>query len=423
MATLNTSTSIVDYLKSKGQDSSFGARANLASQYGIKNYTGSAQQNTQLLNLLRQGSTSAKKTATTSAKRTPTTSAKRTATTPARTAQQQYGIANIDFNKYRTQSATIEDIAKKYGFDFSREYAQRIAEQEAQRRRAEVESQRARVEQATQSAKTDLEHDFFNQFLQQQQAITNSGLNAGLEMDRYNRLDMSRQHALADILQTAELQNQDLDRMMQIIAEEQGLRAETLYDQRMQFAAQLLQQYEAQRQAENLAMLQAELQQRGQNISLTELAERMGFQREQFNWQKLIDEANLTGMWNGSETWQRQYQQMQLDLQRQQMAQQARLAQQRADQQRLAQIFEEERRRAEQRRQQTLASLPNLNDTRTLERIMSKEMEELALIHGQNRSSTSGASAGLASYLDRYFSPLYSANRRGGGTQAYYGYR
>ena len=421
MATLNTKTSIVDYLKSKGQDSSFGARANLASQYGIKNYTGSAQQNTQLLNLLRQGS---QPKAQTSAKKTAKTSAKKTATTPAKTAQQQYGIADIDFSKYRTQSATIEDIAKKYGFDFSREYAQRIAEQEAQRRRAEVESQRARVEQATQSAKTDLEHDFFNQFLQQQQAITNSGLNAGLEMDRYNRLDMSRQHALADILQTAELQNQDLDRMMQIIAEEQGLRTETLYDQRMQFASQLLQQYEAQRQAENLAMLQAELQQRGQNISLTELAERMGLQREQFDWQKLVDEANLTGMWNGSETWQRQYQQMQLDLQRQQMAQQARLAQQRAEQQRLAQIFEEERRRAEQRRQQTLASLPNLNNTHDLERVMSREMEELALIHGQNRNRTSsGASAGLASYLDRYFSPLYSANRRGGGTQAYYGYK
>ena len=382
MATLNTSTSIVDYLKSKGQDSSFGARANLASQHGIRNYTGSAQQNIQLLNILRnQSSKPAKKTTSTSRKSSSSTARK--SSSPAQTAQQQYGIDDIDFSKYRTQSATIEDIAKKYGFDFSREYAERIAEQEAQRRRAEVDSQRARVEQATQSAQTNLEHDFFNEFLQQQQSVVNSGLNAGLEMDRHNRLEMNRQHALADILQMAELQNQDLDRMLQTIAEEQGLRTETLYDQRMQFASQLLQQYEAQKQAENLAMLQAELQQRGQNISLTELAERMGLQREQFDWQKLVDEANLTGMWDGSETWQRQYQQMQLDLQRQQMAQQARLAQQRADQQRLAQIYEEEQRRAEQQRQRTISGLANFNDSRDLERIMQTEMDELALIHGQ----------------------------------------
>jgi len=45
--------SIVDFLASTGQDSSFGARSNLAKQYGISNYRGSAEQNTQLLNTLR----------------------------------------------------------------------------------------------------------------------------------------------------------------------------------------------------------------------------------------------------------------------------------------------------------------------------------------------------------------------------------
>jgi len=50
MATqLNTSTSIVDALKSKGQASDFNSRAALAKQYGITNYTGSADQNVALL--------------------------------------------------------------------------------------------------------------------------------------------------------------------------------------------------------------------------------------------------------------------------------------------------------------------------------------------------------------------------------------
>src|SRR4051812_14643099 len=46
-------TSIVDYLKSTGQDASFASRAKLAGQYGITSYSGTAGQNTQLLNTLR----------------------------------------------------------------------------------------------------------------------------------------------------------------------------------------------------------------------------------------------------------------------------------------------------------------------------------------------------------------------------------
>lgn len=47
-------TSIVDFLAMAGQDSSRAARAALAAERGIKNYTGSAQQNMQLLNMLRE---------------------------------------------------------------------------------------------------------------------------------------------------------------------------------------------------------------------------------------------------------------------------------------------------------------------------------------------------------------------------------
>ena len=47
--------SIVDYLKSIGIDSSFSNRKKLAEENGIKNYTGTANQNTKLLNILRNG--------------------------------------------------------------------------------------------------------------------------------------------------------------------------------------------------------------------------------------------------------------------------------------------------------------------------------------------------------------------------------
>jgi len=48
-----TGPSVVDFLDSVGQASDFGSRATLAKQYGIQDYTGTADQNTQLLNQLR----------------------------------------------------------------------------------------------------------------------------------------------------------------------------------------------------------------------------------------------------------------------------------------------------------------------------------------------------------------------------------
>lgn len=48
--------SIVDYLGSVGQDSSYTNRAKIAASKGIQNYSGTSAQNTQLLNTLRSGS-------------------------------------------------------------------------------------------------------------------------------------------------------------------------------------------------------------------------------------------------------------------------------------------------------------------------------------------------------------------------------
>src|SRR5690625_6339872 len=57
-----TGGSIVDYLKSIGQPSSFAHRKKLAQRYGIKNYKGTASQNTRLLNALRGKKTNSKAT-------------------------------------------------------------------------------------------------------------------------------------------------------------------------------------------------------------------------------------------------------------------------------------------------------------------------------------------------------------------------
>lgn len=52
---LDTSTSIVDALKATGANSSMAARKEIAAANGIKNYTGTAAQNSKMLNMMKSG--------------------------------------------------------------------------------------------------------------------------------------------------------------------------------------------------------------------------------------------------------------------------------------------------------------------------------------------------------------------------------
>lgn len=79
---INVATgSIVDYMNSTKQNSSFQNRAALASKYGVKGYKGTAQQNTQLLSLLQKNSSKASKSSKPSA---PVKSAIKSTITPTK---------------------------------------------------------------------------------------------------------------------------------------------------------------------------------------------------------------------------------------------------------------------------------------------------------------------------------------------------
>ena len=84
--------SIVDYLKSQGQDSSFSARKQLASQYGISNYSGTAEQNNQLLSALQGGS----KTTTTNTSNNNTNKSTNTTTTNTSAHRKVTAVAGVD---------------------------------------------------------------------------------------------------------------------------------------------------------------------------------------------------------------------------------------------------------------------------------------------------------------------------------------
>lgn len=121
--------SIVDYLASRGQDSSFKNRKKLAEQYGIAGYTGSANQNTQLLNTLRSGSTAQQQPQA-------PTGGNNVTITPAGPSEKaspaQDYITGYKYNKYTPSNRVndyadkLEDLENSKPGDFSSRYDEQI---------------------------------------------------------------------------------------------------------------------------------------------------------------------------------------------------------------------------------------------------------------------------------------------------------
>lgn len=106
---LNTDTSIVDYLKSQGQDSSYNSRKKLANQYGISNYTGTASQNTQLLQMLKNSSASNTTSTTASNK---TSSNKTTTGTTTKASTNTNNNSNKNTSKNTTASGNTNSAVQ-----------------------------------------------------------------------------------------------------------------------------------------------------------------------------------------------------------------------------------------------------------------------------------------------------------------------
>lgn len=153
-------------------------------------------------------------------------------------------------------NATIEDIASKYGFDYSRNYAKQQAESEAQAlRNANQDAQRrnesnkkvglSSIDNGLMDMAEGLDRNYFQKMMQQQQGQVNTGLNAGIASDQDLRLQMSRQAEMGSSYRDANLgrmkinENFGLDDMR--LAEQMGLidqqslaREDSLYNDRLQ---------------------------------------------------------------------------------------------------------------------------------------------------------------------------------------------
>lgn len=223
--------------------------------------------------------------------------------------------ASVNPDQYRTQEATIDDIAKKYGFDFSREYANRQAEAEAQAKRNAVEDAKRKnasnkelnmkgIDNNLMDMADGLDRNYFQKGLQQAQMQTENGLNGGIAADQNLRLAMSRQAEMGGAYRDANLgrmqENQRFTNDDLRLAEEMGLidqqalaREDSLFNDRLQLGFDNAMQLTGLRQNENLAMMNSALQQRGQNLDYNKFSRGLDWDKQMFGKVSATDRARM----------------------------------------------------------------------------------------------------------------------------------
>lgn len=337
-------------------------------------------------------------------------------------AGQNYQNSEAYKNYNSMMNATIDDIAAKYGFDFSRDYAKQQAEAEAQalrdananasrQNKSQNELNLATIDSNLMNMAEGLDRDYFQQGLAQQQNQVNSGLNAGIASDQNLRLQMARQAEMGSAYRDANLgimqenqryTNEDLALIEALgtINQQALAREDALYNERLQQGYDILsndrnyymnaadmewgqsrdlvnQYLQQQNNLTNNYQWQSAFDYNGmrdqvadsqwaqeffqnqlqQSLANEQYREQFNYQQgrdqvadnqwqqsfdwsklmdeagltglyngqrtldgQQFDWAKLVDQAGLTGLFNGQKTWDRQLAEAELALQRASLA-------------------------------------------------------------------------------------------------------
>jgi hypothetical protein len=123
-------------------------------------------------------------------------------------------------NAAQYQNLTMNDIGKKYGFNFSRDYAKQQADtiasgqtnaQNAAKRENESMNKlnTQRILDDYRSSAKGLDKGYFEQYLGQGQNQVNRGLTGGMVADQNLRLAMNKQSELGDLFRTRNQANQE----------------------------------------------------------------------------------------------------------------------------------------------------------------------------------------------------------------------
>lgn len=245
--------------------------------------------------------------------------------------------AHQDASKWN--NATIQDIASKYGFDYSRDYAKQQAEAEAQAlRNANQDAQRknesnkktglARIDSNLMNQAEAMDRNYFQEMLGQQQNQVNAGLNAGIASDQDLRLQMARQAEMGASHRDANLGRMQIDENFNLddlrLTEGMGLinqqalaREDSLYNDRLQQGfgnlmteREMANSLDQQQWGRSQADINRALQLYGMDNAQEQWGQEFQYGKDRdvikdsqwqqgFDWDKIIDRANQTGLFEG----------------------------------------------------------------------------------------------------------------------------
>lgn len=210
-------------------------------------------------------------------------------------------------------NSTVDGISKKYGFDFSRDYASQQAETEAQAKRNTYNNsirQNTSTNQTTMKQIQDnlsqgnaaLDNSFFQTYLQQRQAQANRGINSGISAEQDLRLGMNQQAQMASMYRdaaTARTAEQNrfgneslrLKEALGLVEQERAARENALYQELVQRAYDTI----SQERSYGLELSQSEWNKLQDQISRE-------LNISQMDAERIMNEAELTGKYNGSRT-------------------------------------------------------------------------------------------------------------------------
>lgn len=174
----------------------------------------------------------------------------------------------VDPNDYRTKNATIEDLKNIYGFDFTRDAANRVAEAERQAKVDNINGNIKKVDNSVMLAADGLDRDYFQKYMQQAQGQVNDGLNAGIAADQDLRLAMARQANLGEVYANANLEKYNLNNDLTRAEVEALARGEQLHYDRLKDAFGMTMSMDENSRAEQTLLSGIALESRGQDIGL-----------------------------------------------------------------------------------------------------------------------------------------------------------
>jgi hypothetical protein len=130
---------------------------------------------------------------------------------PKAPSQQELQL-NINPNNYETKIPSLNQVQSEFGLQDPSKYADQISKANAQPQLDNLAAQRDLVDQGLREGQQALEVDYFQQYRNQREENALRGLNAGIESQRTNLLQMNQGQQMTKLLQDANREKQNIKR-------------------------------------------------------------------------------------------------------------------------------------------------------------------------------------------------------------------